>query len=41
MAEYVLTTDSNSDVPVEFLREYEIPVIPSTICLERRCTGMS
>lgn len=28
MAEYVLTTDSNSDVPVEFLREYEIPVIP-------------
>ena len=28
MAEYVLTTDSNSDVPAEFLREYEIPVIP-------------
>lgn len=28
MAEYVITTDSNSDVPEEFLKEHQIPVIP-------------
>lgn len=28
MAEYVITTDSNSDVPEEFLEKYSIPVIP-------------
>lgn len=28
MTEYILTTDSNSDVPAAFLKEYEIPVIP-------------
>lgn len=28
MADYVITTDSNSDVPAEFLKEFQIPVIP-------------
>lgn len=28
MAEYVITTDSNSDVPEEFLQKYHVPVIP-------------
>lgn len=28
MADYVITTDSNSDVPEEFLKEQNIPVIP-------------
>ena len=28
MADYVITTDSNSDVPEEFLKENQIPVIP-------------
>lgn len=28
MAEYIITTDSNSDVPEEFLKEQQIPVIP-------------
>ncbi|WP_033125499.1 DegV family protein [Eubacterium sp. ER2] len=28
MADFVITTDSNSDVPEEFLEQYKIPVIP-------------
>lgn len=28
MAEYVITTDSNSDVPEEFLQNHKVPVIP-------------
>lgn len=28
MAEYVITTDSNSDVPEEFLQKHKVPVIP-------------
>ena len=28
MADFVITTDSNSDVPEEFLKKYSIPVIP-------------
>ena len=28
MAEYVITTDSNSDVPEEYLAQHMVPVIP-------------
>ena len=28
MQEYIITTDSNSDVPAQFLKEHQIPVIP-------------
>lgn len=28
MVEYVITTDSNSDVPEEFLQQHKVPVIP-------------
>ena len=34
MSEYIITTDSNSDVRPEFIEEHAIPVIPQYYAFE-------
>ena len=35
MADYVITTDSNSDVPEEFLKENQIPCYTAVLYVRR------